>query len=96
VVQVGIKVVECVDITRYYKDLLEFQGVDNVKVFYVVYVNEYGKLVRHHISYANKISTHPTVRILQEECIKLNRGLKRYISQLKFFIKVKLKKITAL
>jgi hypothetical protein len=91
-----IRVLECVDITKYYEDLLRFHGEDNVRVFYVTYINEYGKLVRHHISYENKLSTHPTLRVLQVECLKRNRGLKRYISQLKFYIKVKLKKITAL
>jgi hypothetical protein len=93
---VEIKVIECVDITRYYKELLDFLGEKNVKVYYVTYINEYGKLVRHHISYENKLSTHPTVRVLQLECIKRNRGLKRYIAQLKLYIQIKLKKITAL
>jgi hypothetical protein len=90
-----IRVLECVDITRYYKDLLEYQGVD-LRVYYVTYINEYGKLVRHHISYENKLSTHPTLRVLQLECLKRNRGLKRYIAQLKLYIQIKLKKITAL
>jgi hypothetical protein len=93
---VKMEVVECVDITKHYEDLLKLRGLDNVKVFYVTYINEYNKLTRHHISYEGKLSANPTVRALQEECIKRNKGLKRYIAQLKFYIKVKLKKITAL
>jgi hypothetical protein len=64
-----VKVLKCVDITEEYEPL----GLDpGVRVFYVMYVNEWGRVVKHHISYSPRrgISRHPVVKVLQEECLK--------------------------
>jgi hypothetical protein len=69
----GVKVLRCIDITKEYEPIT----LDpNEKVFRVMYVNQFGNIVEHHISYSPKrgLSPHPVVRILQEECLELTRG----------------------
>jgi hypothetical protein len=75
-----------VDITSEYEILALDPGE---RVWEVTYVNEYGRIVEHHVSYSPRrdFSPHPKMRTLQEECLKLTKSpLRRWLRELELIV----------